>query len=271
MQQYFSGNVLYGDDFTPQEIEDWYKDEKEGYAGLIKSDPRAYHYGYHQVNNLHLFKFLPKKKFLNVLGLGSAYGHEFLPVAPLIENLYILEPSDALVNEDLPKNIHVIYKKPSTGGEMDFPDDFFDLVVCFDTLHHIPNVSQVFSEMARCLNPTGHLLVKEPVTSMGDWRLERPGLTKRERGIPYFYFERLIQKTGLITLHRSLFFTMTSFLTRKLQKMLPKAIYEYHAYLLADKFLSRLLEWHICYHPRNWWQRIAPSQVGYVLTKSSDG
>ena len=31
---YLSGKKLYGDDFTYEEILDWYEDEKEGYSDL---------------------------------------------------------------------------------------------------------------------------------------------------------------------------------------------------------------------------------------------
>lgn len=267
MEQYFSGQMLYGDDFNAGEIADWYQDEKEGYAGLLKDVSHSYHYGRHEANKLHAFQFLREGKFKHVMGLGSAYGYEFLPIADRIENLYVLEPSDELVYAGLSETIRVVYQKPAPGGEIAFPDKFFDLIVCFDTLHHIPNVSTVFSEMARCLAPGGYLLVIEPITTMGDWREPRPGLTKRERGIPYPFFENLIRKTGLKVVHKSLYLTMTSFLTRKTLGLLGRPIYEYRTYLVIDKYLSRLLRWHICYHPKRWWQRIAPSQVCYVLTK----
>ena len=34
---YLSGEKLYGDDFTTEEILEWFKDEKEGYAELLAS------------------------------------------------------------------------------------------------------------------------------------------------------------------------------------------------------------------------------------------
>lgn len=86
---------------------------------------------------------------------------------------------------------------------------------------------------------------------MGDWRKGRKGLTKRERGIPYGYFKEIIPKLGFKVVKESPHFTMTSFLVRKTNKLLPKPLYEYKSYLIADKYFSKLMKWNYCYHPKN--------------------
>lgn len=265
MDKYFSGEELYGDDFTLEEIKKWYEDEKEGYAGLVP-EYKEYRYCYHPVNQLFGYKFLPERKYKNVLGIGSAYGDEFKPISSLIENLYILEPSDKLITDTIGE-AKVMYQKPNVDGSIDFPSDHFDLIICFDTLHHIPNVRKVLAEMSRCLRPGGYLLVKEPVISMGDWREVRTGLTKRERGIPFSYFKKIIPELGLKVIKVNYFFTLTSFLVRNTSKILRKPIYEYPLYLLADKYISKLLSWNIRYHAVKKLQRIAPSEVFFILSK----
>ncbi|HVX00668.1 MAG TPA: class I SAM-dependent methyltransferase [Candidatus Babeliaceae bacterium] len=269
MQVFFSGQELYGDNFSLEEISKWYADEKEGYADLIKERPNEYRYGYHEVNKYYGFKYLPKGKFGRTLGIGSAYGHEFIPILDQIQELYVLEPSDSLISPEL-RGIPVIYKKPSIDGKIDFADDFFDLIICFDTLHHIPNVSRILFEMARCLKPGGFLLFKEPIISMGNWNEPRIGLTKRERGIPLNFFRKTLKDLQLIVIKESLFFTMTSFITRKTSKVFKRPIFEHKGYLLFDNMLSRMFSWNIIYHASNKWQRIAPSEVFYVVTKQTD-
>ncbi len=71
-QRYFSGEVLYGDDFTDNEMEKWFADEAEGYANLGANDKENYHYVYHQLNQLHAFRFLKERRFEKALGIGSA-------------------------------------------------------------------------------------------------------------------------------------------------------------------------------------------------------
>lgn len=80
MDKYFAGEILHGDDFTFEQIKQWYEDEKEGYSGLVAGYKKGYHYNYHNLNKLYGFNYLPKKKYVNVLGIGSAFGDEFAPI-----------------------------------------------------------------------------------------------------------------------------------------------------------------------------------------------
>jgi len=100
---YLSGEKLYGDDFTIEEIQEWFADEEEGYANLGAKEESRYHYLYDQLNNQHAFRFIRGKHFDEALGIGSAYGHEFRPFAHNINQVTILDPSDAFsdVNEIL--------------------------------------------------------------------------------------------------------------------------------------------------------------------------
>ncbi|MEA2084826.1 MAG: hypothetical protein U9O82_11470 [Thermodesulfobacteriota bacterium] len=82
---YLSGQKLYGDDFTIKEIHQWYSDEAEGYAELGAKKRDQYQYVYHQLNFQHGFKYINKMQFGEVLGIGSAYGHEFKPIAHRIK------------------------------------------------------------------------------------------------------------------------------------------------------------------------------------------
>lgn len=183
MENYLSGDELLGDDFTPEQIKEWYKDEEEGYAELGAKDRSSYRYVYHALNSLHGFKHLAKNRFENVLGVGSAYGDEFLPIAKKIDRLTILDSSDAFTSNKV-HGLPCTFVKPSVDGKMPFDNNSFDLITCLGVLHHIPNVTFVTGEIYRCLSDGGSVLMREPIVSMGGWSKPRPGLTKRERGIP---------------------------------------------------------------------------------------
>ena len=47
------------------------------------------------------------------------------------------------------------------GMKLPFSDDSFDLVTCFQTLHHVSDVGTTCSEIMRVLKPGGLLLIKE--------------------------------------------------------------------------------------------------------------
>ena len=46
---YFSGQLLYGDDLTGQELVDWITSEENGYHDVRKRQGK-YSYGYHAIN-----------------------------------------------------------------------------------------------------------------------------------------------------------------------------------------------------------------------------
>src|SRR5271170_7934923 len=90
---YLNGEGLYGDDFLPEDVQSWFADEREGYFQLVPRDPKTYRYEYHAVNWIHGFSQLPDIHFNHVLGMGAAYGDEFLPIISRISRIAILEPS----------------------------------------------------------------------------------------------------------------------------------------------------------------------------------
>ena len=66
-----------------------------------------------------------------------------------------------------------VYPYDDSNASMEFPNNYFDLITSFGVLHHIPDVSKVFSELSRVLAPGGYLLIREPIVSMGDWSYPR--------------------------------------------------------------------------------------------------
>lgn len=114
-RDYIAGDKLIGDDFTTEQIKQWYEDEKDGYANLGAKNKSSYKYVYHAINILHGYRHLKREKFNRVLGLGSAYGDEFLPIIKRIQNLTILEPSNSFVSTEV-HGIPCTYISPSADG-----------------------------------------------------------------------------------------------------------------------------------------------------------
>jgi len=267
---YLKGEKLYGDDYSYEEIKKWYEEEKEGYADLGSKEYDKYKYYYHELNKELGFKYLPGSRdfvFGNVLGLGSAYGFEFEPIINKVSSLYILEPSDSLVAKKI-GNIVPIYKKPDIRGKIDFPDNFFDLITCFGTLHHIPNVTFILTELFRTLKPGGFLLIREPVVSMGDWTKPRKDLTKNERGIPVKIFKSIINKLGFQIKAENYNSFLITILQKTIGRFFKKPVYAYKIFIIPDKILSNLFKWNIKYHAVNVFQKAAPKNVFFVLRKN---
>jgi SAM-dependent methyltransferase len=263
-----SGEKLIGDDYSPDQIREWHEDEKEGYAGLVEKAGKEHDYWYHTLNISHGYRHLPRNRtFERVIGLGSAFGKEFGPIAGRISELVIIEPSDTLMSAHI-QGLKPVYSKPSIDGRIRYPDGYFDLAASFGTLHHIPNVTFVIGEIKRVLKPGGYFLLREPITSMGDWRLPRPGLTKRERGIPLQIFRKIIHDQKWRVISEICCFSMTNYLTRITESMTQRPLYSYKPYILFDKIISFLLRWNITYHRKSLFSTCAPGHVFYVLMES---
>jgi SAM-dependent methyltransferase len=253
-----SGDTLYGDDFTPEQIAQWFREEREAYYQLTRNYG-PYCYAYHARNVKHGYRHLPGGEFLKVLGMGSAYGDELVPILDRCRNVTILEPSDGF------KNPAFRYVKPQPSGAMPFPDDTFDLITCLGVLHHIPNVSRVIGEIVRVLKPTGHVLISEPIISIGDWRRARRGLTKNERGIPIFLFRQFIANAGLTVVREHLHsFALTS----RWHYLVKGPPFNVDWILNLDSFLCSMPIGFRCYHPRWAIQKLRATAVFFVLTKT---
>ena len=220
----------------------------------------------HHINIMYGYKYLYKvPEFKKALGFGASWGHEFIPIIEKIKELHIIDSSQQTISSKI-DNLYPIYHVSQISGKINFPDNSFDLINCLSTLHHIPNVTFVLNELFRVLKPNGYMLLKEPVTSMGDWQVNRDGLTVNERGIPPALLEKIIIDAGIKIVHRHYFNSMTSFLIRISNK---NAFFNTKIYHIIDKYLSYFLKFNMHYHPHNKLQRICPQVVFYVLKKNS--
>lgn len=267
MNEYFLGKKLYGNDFSFDQIKQWYQAEAEGYANLGNKHKTTDDYIYHYFNKIHGFNKIKGQKFQKAMAFGAAWGAEIQPIIHQVSELIILEPSETMRSHKIG---HLIpnYIKPQINGTIQMPDNTFDLITCFGTLHHIPNVEHVLLEMLRVLKPNGYLLMREPIISMGDWRKPRPGLTRNERGIPHTFFDAVFNTQPVQVVSKTFGFTATAFLQRSIGQVFKKSLPAYRWYVWFDWVLSKILKSNIHYHAQKTIQRIAPSSVFYVIRKT---
>jgi len=263
IDMFLDGKLLYGDDFDANQIEEWFADEKDGYANLGAKDKTTYRYAYHALNVLHAYRHLHRETFADVMGFGGAYGDELLPIISKIKKITIIDPSDSFFRESI-QGVPTRYIKPRPEGSLPLENNRFDLITCLGVLHHIPNVSFVVSELARTLKPNGHIVIREPIVSMGDWRVPRRGLTKRERGIPLAIFETIILNAGLWVYRQSL----CDFpITPRIFFMFRSGVYNNRVVTKIDALLSQIFARNYNYHARRFLQRLRPRLVFFILKK----
>jgi SAM-dependent methyltransferase len=267
MREYFAGNRLYGDDFTEEELRAWYDGESEGYAQEVLASRSAYRYHYHELNRFHLFRRVTIPQGAHALGLGSAYGHEFLPVADRLSKITIIDPSDEFAAHGALEGIPLEYRKPAVDGRMDFPDNHFQFATSMGAMHHIANVSTVMGELYRCLVPGGFMLFREPIVTQGDWRQPRRGLTKNERGIPRRLMQQIATGAGFKIDYAGLF-DFAPF-TRAMASVGRPAFTSAIA-TRVDRILSLLFAFNTRYHRTRLIERFGPASLAMVLRKPAE-
>jgi SAM-dependent methyltransferase len=257
------GETIYGDDFTAEEIEQWFADEVHGYSSLDHLDSQTGHYAYRALDAAYAWRHLPAR-VERALGLGSAFGSEFEPLAGRVGGLTIIEPEQRYWSPQV-AGIPTHYQSPEPSGRLAFEDGCFDLVTAFGVLHHIPNVSTVFAELLRVLAPGALLIVREPIVSMGDWRAPRRGLTARERGLPFAAISRLCAVHGVKL--RAAHMLGFGPLLKMAARVSPSAHWNSRAFVKFDALMSRAFRANYRYHRTKLWQRFAPTVGCWVIER----
>ncbi len=265
MNHYLSGRTLYGDDFSSEEINEWVEEEEKAYFDLTRSYDE-YVYAYNALNFHYGFRYLADMTFNHALAFGCARGDDVKPIAERVARFTAMEPAEKFWSNFIGQT-PIQYVKPERSGDIPFADNAFDLVACLGVLHHIPNVSHVLGEFHRVLAPDGILLMREPISSMGDWRKERPGLTKRERGLPVDYVDRILSDLSFTILQKKFcVFPVTVRLALLLREQYP---FNNKFFVILDSILSGLFRFNLHYHRDNIWKKIAPSSVFLIAQKQT--
>ena len=265
MDAYFAGQQIYGDDFDAAQLAAWFASEASGYAGLVADSGQAYRYGYHALNARHGFDHLPQGwRAHHALAFGSAYGDELKPHLQRLDRITLLDASSQFqVPHLLDKPVSCLLAQAS--GDIAAADQSFDLITCFGALHHVANPGWVLRELYRVAAPGAHALLREPITSMGDWRRPRAGLTQRERGFPPALLNQAIESAGW-RIERAApcqFSPLT-----KLAHHLGASVFDRPWATALDTTLARAFMWNWRYHRRSLWSRFAPGSLFYVLRKA---
>ncbi|WP_419662627.1 putative methyltransferase, type 11 [Desulfosarcina variabilis str. Montpellier] len=263
--EYVTGKKLFGDDMCKEDILLWYKQEADGYSSLLAQRQSKYRYPYFALNHWLFWKHILPMHLEHVLGFGSAFGHELLPIAARSKRITILDPGEGFLENTVLANVSIDYVKPTLVGRLPFRDGSFDLITCFGVLHHIPNVSYVLKEFYRCCKKGALVLLREPTTSLGGWWNPRPRLTVNERGIPLEIMRKLLLSVGFQVEHEQRCMTTV---TPRINRILRLSGYNSRIVVYIDLVLSIMLSWNKVYHPRNILEKFRPGAVAYILRRT---
>ncbi|MDX9882791.1 MAG: methyltransferase domain-containing protein [Prolixibacteraceae bacterium] len=141
-----------------------------------------------------LVDFFQDKKVLSVLDVGCGSG-DFIEILarvfPEKTKITGIDPFEGPLGEARRKFPSVEFLEMK-GEQMEFPDNYFDVVSISFALHHLADVPKTLSEMKRVVKPGGWLIVNEIVSEVQNEAQENQkmlhhlkSLTDRLNGIPH--------------------------------------------------------------------------------------
>jgi len=262
IQQCLSGQRLFGDSLDEEGIRKWFADEARGYFNLSQGEAQK-RSEYDALNEVTLFRHVRGRRYRTGLALGCATGQDIAPIAPLMDQIVAVEPTEDFWRDEI-AGTPSSYRKPTLRGTVDMPDNSIDIATAISVLHHIPNVTEVLRELHRLLSPQGLLLLREPIVSMGDWRKPRRGLTANERGVPHRW---LLDKLGAIgfEIRRKSYCEFAPL--ARLWHGVGVLPYQHRATMSLDLAISFATTWNIRYHRTSFFQKLMPSGVALVCRK----
>lgn len=258
------GERIYGDDFDAAAVGEWFEAERDGYSSLAHEDALQPVYVYGAMDRNYGWRHMTSEGSLKAMGLGSAFGCEFETLAPRLQHVTIVEPQEFYWRDEI-AGVPASYVSPNASGRIPAQNQSFDLVTAFGVLHHIPTVTATVAELVRVLRPGGRLMIREPITSMGDWRHPRPGLTARERGIPPALMEKAIAEGGGQIL--SVSYLGFGPLLKLASVCGIRSPWKHKSFVAVDRLCCQIFKGPGAYHRTTTASRFAPAIGYWVVTK----
>lgn len=152
-----------------KKVADQYDDPKHNYLDYWQG--RDYE---NASEEIAIRRFLKKKHFKNAVDIGGGYGRLCVLLQEFADKVTLAEPSKQQLQiaekflHDYPK----IDRQLMQADDLRFKDESLDLVTMIRVMHHLPDPSLEFSEIARVLKPEGVFILEMANYAHGRNRLK---------------------------------------------------------------------------------------------------
>lgn len=160
----------------PKKKADQYNDPKHNY--LQYWEGRQYE---HLAEEIAITRLLRGKSFRNAVDVGGGYGRLCVTLENYADHVTLAEPSQQQLDiaQDFLKDHPEISRKLMQADDLKFKDGSIDLLTMIRVMHHLPDPSAEFKEIARVLSADGYAIVE--VANYAHIRNRLRHIARRER------------------------------------------------------------------------------------------
>lgn len=136
---------------------DQYNDPKHNY--LHYWEGRDYE---NQSEIIAITRLLKNRRFNHAVDIGGGYGRLCVLLSEYADKVTLAEPSQQQLNiaKEFLKDYPSIERKLMQADDLKFKKGEVDLITMIRVMHHLPDPSQEFSELARVLSDDGYLILE---------------------------------------------------------------------------------------------------------------
>ena len=136
---------------------DQYNDPNHNY--LKYWDGRDYE---HASEEIAIVRLLKGKHFRHAADIGGGYGRLCVLLKDYADKVTLAEPSKQQLDiaKDFLKDYPEVDRKLMQADSLDFKKGELDLITMIRVMHHLPDPSQEFKELARVLSDDGYLILE---------------------------------------------------------------------------------------------------------------
>lgn len=136
---------------------DQYNDPKHNYRKYWQG--REYE---HAAEEIAIRKLLRGKHFKHAVDVGGGYGRLCLLLEDYADKVTLVEPSQQQLDlaKDFLKGHPEVDRKLMQADDLKFEDNSVDLLTMVRVMHHLPDPSAEFEEIARVLSPDGLAIIE---------------------------------------------------------------------------------------------------------------
>lgn len=135
----------------------------------------------HAAEEIAIRKLLKGKHFNRAVDIGGGYGRLCLLLEHFADSVTLAEPSQQQLDiaKKFLKDHSEIDQQCMQADDLKFKSDSIDLVTMIRVMHHLPDPSNEFAEIARVLSPKGRAIIE--VANYAHMRNRLRHLAKRKR------------------------------------------------------------------------------------------